>query len=489
MLPGLRLQIVLSLAGLMLLAFVPLFFAVASLTRATIAGARAQAARAMGRAIAAHVADAREAGDAAPVQRAIAEHVGTRGVEAICVFEPNGARVACDGDPSDLDAMSAAPSGAEGSVEVVRGATGRSLQVLSRAADAIVVTRVNVDVDADRGPPLVRLVALYMIVFALALLVFAYFALTRLIVRPIEHLVDAADRVANGARTMPVARSGARELVELGASVQAMAEKLIAEEATLILKVDELTDTTRRLTDTRAQLVRSERMASVGRLAAGLAHEIGNPIAALMGMEDLLMDGSLEPEAQRDFLQRMRRETQRIHVVVRDLLDFARPEGRSEADAAPPVPANVRAVVDDVAALVGPQKLFRAVKIDTRAITPSLEVVLPAPKLTQVLLNLVLNAGAAIVAASRAEGRIAIRASAASATHARIEVEDDGPGISPAVRDRLFEPFVTTKEVGEGTGLGLAVCRGLVESAGGEIGVDTSRESGALFYVVLPRAV
>jgi signal transduction histidine kinase len=473
----------------MLLAFVPLFFAVASLTRATIASARAQAARAIGRAIAAHVADAREAGDAAPLQRALAEHVRTRGVAAICVFAPDGARVACDGDPSDLEAMGAAPSDSEGSVEVVRGATGRSLQVLSRAGDAFVVTRVNVDVDADRGPPLVRLVALYMIVFALALLVFAYFALTRLIVRPIEHLVDAADRVANGARTMPVARSGARELVELGASVQAMAEKLIAEEATLILKVDELTDTTRRLMDTRAQLVRSERMASVGRLAAGLAHEIGNPIAALMGMEDLLMDGGLEPEAQRDFLQRMRRETQRIHVVVRDLLDFARPEGRSEADAGPPVPANVRAVVDDVTALVGPQKLFRAVMIDTGAITPSLEVVLPAPKLTQVLLNLVLNAGAAIVADGRGEGRITIRASAASATHARIEVEDDGPGISPAVRDRLFEPFVTTKEVGEGTGLGLAVCRGLVESAGGEIGVDPSRESGARFYVVLPRAV
>jgi two-component system, NtrC family, sensor kinase len=468
-LPGLRLQIVLSLAGLMLLAFVPLFFAVASLTRATIVGARAEAARAIGRAIAAHVADARSAGDAigaASVRRAIAEHVGSRGVEAICVFAADGARVACDGDASDLETMEGVPGGAEGSVEVVRGATGRSLQVVSRAADAVVVTRVNIDAHADRGPPLVRLVALYMSVFGLALLVFAYFALTRLIVRPVEHLVDAANRVANGARTMPVPRSGASELVELGASVQAMAEKLISEEATLILKVEELTDTTRRLTDTRAQLVRSERMASVGRLAAGLAHEIGNPIAALMGMEDLLVEGGLDPEAQRDFLQRMRRETERIHVVVRDLLDFARPEGRSQAEAGPPVAADVGAVALDVAALVRPQKLFRAVKIDTSAITPSLQVVLPAPRLTQVLLNLVLNAGAAIMAAKGGEGRIAIRATA-SATHARIEVEDDGPGISPAVRDRLFEPFVTTKQVGEGTGLGLAVCRGLVESAGG----------------------
>jgi two-component system NtrC family sensor kinase len=475
----------------MLLAFVPLFFAVASLTRATFVGAREQAARAVGRAIAAHVGDVRATRGARndavePVRRALAEHVGTAGVEAICVFAADGALVACDGAPPDVAAMRAAPSvPVAESVDAVRGTTGRSLQVVSYAGDAVVVTRVKVDAEADRGPPLVGLVALYMAVFALALLVFAYFALTRLIVRPVEHLVDAANRVANGARTMPVARSGASELVELGASVQAMATKLISEEATLILKVEELTDTTRRLTDTRAQLVRSERMASVGRLAAGLAHEIGNPIAALMGMEDLLMDGGLDGEAQRDFLRRMRRETERIHVVVRDLLDFARPEGASEAESGPPVPADVTAVVDDVAALVRPQKLFRAVRIDT-AVTPGLEVALPASRLTQVLLNLVLNAGAAIVAAKGEEGHIVLRARAASATHARIEVEDDGPGISPTVRDRLFEPFVTTKEVGEGTGLGLAVCRGLVESAGGEIGVDPSYESGARFYVLLP---
>ncbi len=468
----------------MLLAFVPLFFAVASLTRATVVGTRVQAARAVGRAIAAHVADVRARGDeGAPLRGALAEHVGTGGVDAVCLFAPGGTVVACDGAAADI--VAAGPSSAD-SVEAVHGTAGRTLQVTSRAGDALLVSRVKLEADADRGPSLVRLVALYMIVFALALLVFAYFALTRLIVGPVEHLVDAANRVANGARTLRVPRSGASELVELSVSVQAMAEKLISEEATLILKVEELTEMTRRLTDTRAQLVRSERMASVGRLAAGLAHEIGNPIAALMGMEDLLMDGGLDADAQRDFLQRMRRETERIHVVVRDLLDFARPEGRSEEDAGPPVPADVRAVVDDVIALVRHQKHFRAIKIDTN-LAPALEVALPAPRLTQVLLNLILNAGAAIATSGEA-GTIVVRTRVAGATQARIEIEDDGPGISPAVRDRLFEPFVTTKQVGEGTGLGLAVCRGLVESAGGEIGVDASYESGARFYVVLPLA-
>lgn len=484
---GLRLQIVLALAGLMLLAFVPLFFAVASLTRATIRDARERAARVVGRAIAAHVADLRTTAGSEGIRRALAHHVGRGGVDAVCVFSRTGDRIACDGAPLDVEALRA-PAGtpAVDSTETVIGTAGRSLEVTSPAGEESVVARVNVDPAVDRGPPLVRLVALYMIVFALALLVFAYFSLTRLIVRPVEHLVGAADRVANGARTLRVPRSGARELVDLGASFQAMAEKLISEEAALIVKVEELTDTTRRLRDTRAQLVRSERMASVGRLAAGLAHEIGNPIAALMGMQDLLLDGEIDAAEEKDFLQRMRRETDRIHHVVRDLLDFARPENPSETedDALPPV-ADLGAVIKDVVALVAPQKLFRGVELETD-VDSTLCASLHASKLTQVLLNLVFNAGAAIASAKREAGRVTIRARRETSDRVRIEVEDDGPGISPSVRDRLFEPFVTTKPIGEGTGLGLAVCRGLIESASGEIGVDPSFDQGARFYVVLP---
>jgi len=331
---------------------------------------------------------------------------------------------------------------------------------------------------------LVRLVALYMVTFALALLVFAYFALTRLIVRPVEHLVDAADKVASGARTLRVPRGGARELIELGTSVQSMTAKLIGEEAKLLLKIDELTETTTRLTQAQAQLVRSERMASVGRLAAGVAHEIGNPIAALMGMGDLLLEGDLPPETQRDFVQRMRKETDRIHTVLRDLLDFARPEQATDAQSGPPTPADVRSVVGDVVALVKPQKSFRAAHVEVD-IEGEPRVALPGPRLTQVLLNLVLNAGAAVAATRKDDGRVTVRVRR-DGHRVRIEVEDDGPGVAPGVRDRLFEPFVTTKEVGEGTGLGLAVCRGLVESAGGEIALDASYTGGARFYVLLP---
>ena len=480
---GLRLQIVLALAGLMLLAFVPLFFAVASLAQATVLGAREQSALVLGRAIAAHVADAYERAGPEGIVRALQGHAGRDSVDALCAFARNGSRLGCAGPSLEGDAIRAPSDGSGETVSVIRTAEGGAIEVGSPTGDLSVVTRIHFDDRSGAGVALVRLVALYMITFALALLVFAYMALTRLIVRPIEQLAEAADRVAGGARSMRVPKRGARELAELGASVQTMAERLIAEEAGLVLKVEELTEMTRRNAEAQAQVVRSERMASVGRLAAGVAHEIGNPIAALVGMEELLLDGDLSPAEHRDFLLRMRRETDRIHTVIRDLLDFARPEGHA-GSSDPPGPADVRDVVADVVALVRPQKEFRGVTVDVDVDgVPS--VGLPASRLTQVLLNLVLNAGASVATADPQGGRVTVRARA-EGPRVRIEVEDDGPGIDPVVRDRLFEPFVTTKEVGDGTGLGLAVCRGLVESVGGEIAVDASYTEGARFVVLLP---
>jgi len=483
---GLRVQIVLALAGLMFLAFLPLFFAVASLAQATVAGAHEESARVLGRAIAAHVADARASGKPGAVERALEGHAGWDDVDALCVFARDGARVACAGSPKDAAALRAPPPESAERAVVVHGPSGRALEVLSPTADLAVVMRLHLEDSRTAGASLVRLVALYMVIFALALLVFAYFALTRLIVRPIEQLADATDRVASGARSLRVPRSGARELLELGSSVQSMTSKLIAEEASLLLKVDELTETTTRLRQAQAQLVRSERMASVGRLAAGVAHEIGNPLAAILGMEELLLDGDLSAETQRDFVRRMHGETERIHTVLRDLLDFARPEQSLEATTSPPAPAEVRSVIDDVAALVKPQRSFRAARLEVD-VEGDLRVVLPGPRLTQILLNLVLNAGAAVATTNKDGGRVTVRARAAG-DGVRIEVEDDGPGVDPRVRDRLFEPFVTTKEVGEGTGLGLAVCRGLVESAGGEIAHDAGYTAGARFVVMLPLA-
>jgi two-component system NtrC family sensor kinase len=488
--PGLRVQIVLALAGLMVLAFVPLFFAVASVTRATLLDAHEQAARALGRAVAADMGEVRARGDKAELLRVLESHVGHGAIGAACVWGPNGERDACAGAPDDVAAIPAPPAPYREGDRRVRGSMGRALDVTVPIGDAVVVARLRTDDDADRASPLVRLVALYMITFALALLTFAYFALTRLIVRPVDALVRAADRVASGGRFLGVPRAGARELAELGISVQTMTARLVHEEDALRAKVGELTLTTDRLTEAQRQLIRSEQMASVGRLSAGLAHEIGNPLAAILGMEDLLLEGGMSAEEQRDFLVRMKRETERISGVLRDLLDFARPEEGARSLNMPAAPADVASTVDDVFALLRPQKPFKTVNLALEAEGEPVAVALSAPRLTQVLLNVLLNAGAAI--SSRPEGpregdAVTVRVGR-RAGRARIELEDTGPGIPESMRERIFEPFVTTKDVGEGTGLGLAVCRGLVEAAGGTIAVDATYTAGARLVVELPLA-
>jgi signal transduction histidine kinase len=484
--PGLRVQIVLALAGVLLLAFVPLFFAVANVTRATLQGSREQSARALGRAIAAHVGDVRATEDRAALRRVLESHVGEGGALAIGVFDAEGKLEASAGDAADVRALaSPRPPYREATIEA-RGASGRVLDVLVPRDDLAVVARLRTDDDADRAAPLVRLVGLYMLTFGLALLVLTYFTLTRVIVRPLEALVHAADRVASGARQLSVPRAGAREIADLGTSVQEMTARLIANEQAMRQKVEEVTRATERLGAAQTQLVRSERLASVGRLAAGIAHEIGNPIAAIMGMEEILLEGDLPETEQRDFLQRMKRETERIHGILRDLLDFARPEAAPAS--AGHEPAVVAQAVDDVVTLLGPQRSFKGIAIekDIETADRPLRVPVPAQRLMQILLNLLLNAGSAMTGAKKGS-RVVVRARR-EGDRVRIEIEDDGPGVAPHVRDRLFEPFVTTKDVGDGTGLGLAVCRGIVESAGGEIGLDRTYTDGARFVIRLPAA-
>ncbi|WP_437306065.1 ATP-binding protein [Sorangium sp. So ce388] len=505
---GIRLQLLFALGALLVLAFVPLFFAVASLTRATMGGVRASSARAIGRAIAGHVAAARVNRPAPELSLLLEAQLGPDGASAIGVYDAAGALVDRAGEP---EATAALPASVEAGAEVLRSArTARGGAILvivpehagapsttpragatppARAAQVgSVAVLVPTDPSTVAAAPLVRIVALYTGVMALALLVFAYIAMTRLVVQPVDALSRAAHRVAGGARDLEVPQAGARELAELGASLALMTGRLRADEESLRAKIAEVERYAADLKRAQERLVRSERLASVGRLSAGLAHEIGNPIAAILGLQELLLAGGLTPAEERDFVDRMKRETERIHRILRDLLDFARPAagGAGEAAEAGEEPSgSVAEAIDDVVSLVAPQKAFRGVELG-RDVAPDVpRVPLSHGRLVQVLLNLLLNAADAVPRA-RGDARVAVRASRGADGAARIEVEDNGPGIAEAVRDTLFEPFITTKQVGEGTGLGLAVCRGLVEAAGGSIGVERGEGGGARFVVLLP---
>ncbi len=479
---GIRLQWLLAFGALLVLSFSPLFFAVSRLTQASLAATKESSARELGRAVAGHVGAASATRDAASLQELLSSQLAEGSVVGLAAYDDRGAPIGRAGPEADL-----LPRALDAAVERAtpqRTDRGARLVVVvpgSRERASVAVALVT-DVSTGATAALLRLMALYTAIVASALLFFGYVSVTRLVVRPVEQLSRGASKVADGGRTLELPTAGARELVELGVSLRSMTERLRADEEALRTKVDELEARTRELKSAQETLIRSERLASVGRLAAGVAHEIGNPIAAILGFEELLLEGDLPKEEQRDFLIRMKRETERIHRVLRDLLDFARAPAHTAS--AEPSAGDVGHAVETALTLLAPQRELRDVDVqrDLPATLPL--VALAEERLEQILLNLLLNAGDAV---PRPGGKIVVKA-AATERVVVLEVIDNGPGIADALKSSLFEPFVTTKEVGKGTGLGLAVCRGLVEGVGGTIAALDAPQGGARFVVELPIA-
>jgi two-component system NtrC family sensor kinase len=343
--------------------------------------------------------------------------------------------------------------------------------------------RLSLWIALPSGPALRAFPRVLVVAFAttgVLVVLLALLALTRLIVLPVASLTAAAEQLEAGQLEARVPIAGAREVAQLGLSFNRMAKELSAERRALAEKVADLERMTTALRATQEQVVRSEKLASVGRLSAGLAHEIGNPLAAILGLVELLKGGGLSPAEAQDFLERVQRETERIHRILRELLDFARqrPSGSAQAES-----ADLTRVVREAERLLRPQSDARQVHIDVRA-APSLPRVAGSEhELSQVVLNLLLNATDAIAGA----GTITVQLSATEA-HVLLTVTDSGPGIANDVLPRLFEPFVTTKPEGKGTGLGLAVCQGVVTRLGGSIEGRNSASGGAAFRVQLPHA-
>ncbi len=341
----------------------------------------------------------------------------------------------------------------------------------------------------DAAQSLVSLLVLYAGVAAVAILFLSYVLLTRLIVRPVEALTRASERLASGKLDTRAPIGGAAEVARLSIAFNAMSDDLRRDRAALDQRVAELLRTTRELRAAQSSLVRSEKLASVGRLSAGVAHEIGNPLTSILGLVELLQGGDLEPAEQAEFLKRIRGETERIHGIIRDLLDFARAQPEPAGEAAT---ADLAGVIDRAVTLVAPQKDLRRIVIERRIAADLPPVRGSEDRWTQILLNLLLNAADAI----EGEGTITVVLEAegedetdeAETERLRLVISDSGPGIAPEVLGRLFEPFVTTKPPGSGTGLGLAVCLSLVEGFGGRMSAENVEGSGARFTIVIPRS-
>jgi signal transduction histidine kinase len=319
-------------------------------------------------------------------------------------------------------------------------------------------------------------------------ILFGRYLVSRHVTGPLDALVGATDAVAGGRLDARAPQAATRELDALATSVNRMTERLL---------------------DAQSALVRAEKLASVGRLAAGVAHEIGNPLAAAGNYAEMLRRRGADAEA----LAGLARELERIDAIVKSVLEYARPRS------SPREPLDLAEVAGGAVALLTAQGALRAVAVDLAAPGGGAARVRgERTALEQVCVNLLLNA----VDAAGARGRVGVSVSLATpeggappprrssdgagarlgerrsadpphyidsgARAVQLVVGDSGPGVPPEDRSRVFDPFFTSKPPGQGTGLGLALVQRIVHDHGGRVDVRDAREGGAAFVVTLPEA-
>lgn len=368
-----------------------------------------------------------------------------------------------------------------------------SLAVLGTAALSLAALNVIVLQDLVVSRHGALYLALLIVADVVIFVAFGAYKIQRLVLDPLDRVVEATEAIANGDLTRRVPQGSTIELSRLARSINRMTSRLLEEQA---------------------QRGHLEKVASVGRLAAGVAHEIGNPLGAIGGYAHLLRTSMNGNVAAADALAGIERESARIDRIMRGMLDYARPRHRTIE------PTRLNDIVRHVVGLLGDQGALRRVEtqLDLDDDVPPLSG--DPHELEQVMVNVLLNA----VDAMTGEGSVTIATQCVpfseitnGADHRRddptspvpgrepnprvrawlrsvgelrevvtLVVADSGPGIPWSESERVFDPFFTTKDPGKGTGLGLAIVARIVEGLGGTVWVRPSREGGAAFVMYFP---
>lgn len=306
----------------------------------------------------------------------------------------------------------------------------------------------------------------------LVLAVLVYFVLDLTVGRPLRATEVAVEQLGRLELDLPPVSQGGPLLSRIQSAINRMAEALRREQALTRSQVEALQQANTRLSRAQTELVSAERLATVGKLAAGVAHEVGNPLAGILGYLSLARMKAPSPELK-EYLERIDHEVHRIDGIVRGLLDLGRPRPATLG------PVDVGQVAETCVRLVRAGPELSHVEVGF-ALEPGLLARADPGPLSQIVINLVLNAAQAM----GGEGRVRV-STRREGGEVWLAVEDTGPGLPPEVVPRLFEPFFTTKE-GKGTGLGLAVSMHLAQSMGGRLTAENVPGGGARFTVHLP---
>jgi two-component system, NtrC family, sensor kinase len=311
----------------------------------------------------------------------------------------------------------------------------------------------------------------------LALLV--RFLINRFFNQPVRELIEGTQRVAQGDLDFQIPIRSEDEVGIFAASFNRMTDDLKRAKASLTEwgnRLEHLVEErTHDLREAQQQLIRSEKLASLGKLAAGIAHEINNPLTGVLTFTQLLMDETPPGSSQHQDLEVIFRETIRCRNIVRGLLEFSRQTAAERRS------VDVRSLLEEVLKIVANQESFQGIEIIMDADRGLPRLMASPDQLKQVFFNIVVNAAEAMTS----EGILKIRTEFdRPGNQVLLYFEDNGPGISQENLDKLFDPFFTTKEMG--TGLGLAVSYGIIKGHGGEIVYHSQPGQGCQVVVSLP---
>ncbi|MDZ7725426.1 MAG: [Fe-Fe] hydrogenase large subunit C-terminal domain-containing protein [candidate division KSB1 bacterium] len=273
------------------------------------------------------------------------------------------------------------------------------------------------------------------------------------------------------------AKAVCQGLAEAEMCLPYMVEQLESIQEELSDSNDELKKSLNSLKQAQEQLVQAEKMASVGRLAAGVAHELNNPLGGILLYSNILLK-KLEHEEEEKSVQWVVKEAERCRKIVRGLLDFSRQRQLDKSR------ADLNEIIEKTLVLIKEPSLFKNIKLVKQYGKP-IAVYVDKLQIQQVLLNIILNAAEAM----NGEGTLILGTDNTNNAFASVSIADTGPGMSRETREKIFDPFFTTKPVGKGTGLGLAMAYGTIQKHGGEIKVNSRLGKGTRFTITLPLAM
>ena len=336
-----------------------------------------------------------------------------------------------------------------------------------------------------------QIILLYMMLNLVILTGIGLFRLSKVYLQPIRRLVNRAEEYREDDEEILFSvRKGDNELNKLSKSLNRMLKRISADKEKLRATVLSLEKANRNLKQAQSEIIRAEKLAAVGRLSAGIAHEIGNPIGIVMGYLDLLKQQNISVSEKNDYLVRTENEINRINTIIRQLLDLARPVPKVSKT------ISVHGLIEDMAHILRVQPLMSKVQLKLQLSALEDVILADAEQLRQVFLNLAINAADAIAAIeNNNDGQLTIQTEVLPSSglgvlqqkeKLRIMFKDNGPGISTENIGNIFDPFFTTKEPGKGTGLGLSVSFMIIEGMGGTIKAASQPGRGTTLSVYLP---